>query len=121
MPAIASGKVKIRTIKQKQKNGDTYVLERHIVYDTNTKNNKVISSKLVAKIKKGEETPVATRPKRKKTEKVEISGNASDSIGTVVATRNKVGMMDIIDHIGRVSGIDDAIYHNTDIGTGQKG
>ena len=31
-----------------------------------------------------------------------------------------VGMMDIIDHIGKVSGIDDAVYSSTDIGTAQK-
>ena len=32
----------------------------------------------------------------------------------------RVGMMDIIDHIGKVSGIDEAIYANTDLGTAQK-
>lgn len=29
-------------------------------------------------------------------------------------------MMDIIDHIGKISGIDDAVFENTDIGTAQK-
>lgn len=29
-------------------------------------------------------------------------------------------MMDIIDHIGSVSGIDDAVYSSTDMGTAQK-
>ena len=29
-------------------------------------------------------------------------------------------MMDIIDHIGKTSGIDDAVYDNTDSGTAQK-
>ena len=29
-------------------------------------------------------------------------------------------MMDIIDHIGKVSGIDDAVYASTDLGTAQK-
>ena len=28
--------------------------------------------------------------------------------------------MDIIDHIGKISGIGDAVYHNTDVGTAQK-
>lgn len=32
----------------------------------------------------------------------------------------RVGMMDIIDHIGKASGIDEAIYANTDLGTAQK-
>ena len=38
----------------------------------------------------------------------------------VSASRKKVGMMDIIDHIGKTSGIDDAVYDNTDSGTAQK-
>ena len=32
----------------------------------------------------------------------------------------QVGMKDIIDHIGKVSGIDDAVYSSTDIDTAQK-
>ena len=38
----------------------------------------------------------------------------------ITASRNRIGMMELIDHIGTVSGIDGGIYCNTDIGTAQK-
>ena len=52
-----------------------------------------------------------------KGEKVLISEERSP---VVSASRTRVGMMDIIDHIGEISGIDDAVYGNTDRGTAQK-
>ena len=114
MPAKPSGEIKTKIVRQTQKNGDIYVLERKIKYDPEVKYNRVLSTKLISKIPKGETIPVATRPKRSKnsksTEKTEI----------VLARRNHVGMMDIIDHIGSVSGIDDAVYASTDTGTAQK-
>jgi len=114
MPAKPSGEIKTKIVRQTQKNGDIYVLVRKIKYDPEVKYNRVLSTKLISKIPKGETIPVATRPKRSKnsksTEKTEI----------VSARRNHVGMMDIIDHIGSVSGIDDAVYASTDTGTAQK-
>lgn len=114
MPAKPSGEIKTKIVRQTQKNGDIYVLERKIKYDPEVKYNRVLSTKLISKIPKGETIPVATRPKRSKnsksTEKTEI----------VSARRNHVGMMDIIDHIGSVSGIDDAVYASTDTETAQK-
>jgi transposase len=56
---------------------------------------------------------VPTRPKRTKEEK-----KADDSM--IVASRNREGMMQIIDHIGKVSGIDESVYRGTDLGTAQK-
>lgn len=117
MPAKASEEEKIRIVHQRQKNGDIYVIERRTIYDKDKKYNRVLSSRIISKIPKGEDTPVPTRPKRKKGEKVSIS-----QVARVVssASRMKVGMMDIINHIGDESGIDDAIYGNTDLGTAQK-
>lgn len=117
MPAKASGEIKTRIVHQPQKNGDIYVLERRTVYDPVKKYNKVLSSRIISKIPKGEDVPVPTRPKRSNAEKVSNSGTVS---AAVTASRSKVGMMDIIDHVGDVSGIDDAIYGNTDTGTAQK-
>lgn len=117
MPATASDGIKIRIVHQRQKNGDIYVLERRTCYDPIKKYNKVLSSKIISKIPKGEDTPVPTRPKRKSAEKVSNSGTPS---AAAKASRMKVGMMDIIDHIGKISGIDDAVFENTDIGTAQK-
>ena len=114
MPAKPSGEIKTKIIHQPQKNGDIYVLERKTIYDPDKKYNKVLSSKLIGKIPKGEKDPVPTRPKKRKTTK---SGKETEIVS---AKRMHVGMMDIIDHVGKVSGIDDAVYSSTDIGTAQK-
>jgi len=114
MPAKPSGKIKTATIKNPQKNGDIYILERQTLYDPVKKYNKVLSTKLVAKIPKGSEIPVPTRPKCASREK-----NGENS-KILTARRMHVGMMDIIDHIGKMSGIDDGIYASTDIGSAQK-
>lgn len=114
MPAKPSGEIKTRIIQQPQKNGDIYILERKTVYDPEKKYNRVLSTKLLSKIPKGETTPVPTRPKRNK------SSNCESNNEIVSAKRTHVGMMDIIDHIGSTSGIDDAVYASTDIGTAQK-
>ncbi len=117
MPRKASCEVKTRTVRQPQKNGDIYVIERQTRYDPVKKYNVVLSSRIIGKIPKGETLIVSTRPKRRLGEKVSIS---SEPDPLIKATRKKVGMMDIIDHIGKVSGIDDAIYAATDQGTAQK-
>ena len=114
MPAKASGEVKTRIVRNTQKNGDIYVLERQTVYCPDIKQTKVLSTKLLSKIPKGSETPVPTRPKKPDFEKEQkISKD-------ITASRDHVGMMEIIDHIGSVSGIDEGVYRNTDKGTAQK-
>ena len=114
MPAKPSEKIKTSTVHQTRKNGDIYVLERKTQYDPEKKYNRVLSTKLIAKIPKGETIPVATRPKRTKDSKSDPKNEI------VTAKRTHVGMMGIIDYIGSVSGIDDAVYASTDIGTAQK-
>jgi len=114
MPAKASGEVKTGVIPVPQKNGDVYLIERQTIYIPETKQTKVLKSKLLSKIPKGSEIPVPTRPKKSKSEK-KVGNN-----GEIVASRDRIGMMEIIDHIGLVSGIDEGIYSNTDIGTAQK-
>ena len=114
MPAKPSGQIKTSAIKKPQKNGDTYILERKTIYDPEKKYTKVLSTKLIAKIPKGSEIPVPTRPKHSKNSFL----NTKPEI--VSAKRTHAGMMDIIDHIDSVSGIDEAMYSSTDIGTAQK-
>jgi len=113
MPRKRSGEIKTVTVRQTQKNGDTYVHERQVIYDPGTKNNTILDSKLIGKIPKGTDEMVPTRPKRTKEEK-----EADDRM--IIASRNRVGMMQIIDHIGKASGIDEGIYRGTDLGTAQK-
>ena len=114
MPVKPSGEVKTQTVNVTQKNGDIYVMERQVLYDPVKKYNKILSSKLIAKIPKGEKTPVPTRSKRPKGCKSEQKSKK------LSALRQHVGMMDIIQHIGEESGIDDAVYASTDTGTAQK-
>jgi len=114
MPAKASGEIKTRTIRSTQKNGDIYILERQTVYDHDKKYDRIINTKLVAKIPKGSDAPIKTRAKRADSDK------KSELNTDLTASRVRVGMMDIIDHIGSASGIDAAIYRNTDTGTAQK-
>ena len=114
MPTTASGKVKTRIVRNTQKNGDIYVYERKTVYDPDKKWNKVLSAKLLSKIPKDTEVPVPTRPKKP------IFDKEPEISGEITASRDHIGMMEIIDHIGAASGIDDGIYDNTDIGTAQK-
>jgi hypothetical protein len=114
MPAKASGEIKTRIVNNAQKNGDIYVLERKTIYDPNKKRNKVLSTKLLFKIPKGSSTPVPTRPKKSCFDKV------STIPKEITASRDHVGMMEIIDHIGSASGIDDGLYGNMDLGTAQK-
>ena len=114
MPSIPSGEIKTVIVHVRQKNGDIYVLERKIKYDPEKKYNKILSAKLLSKIPKGSEIPVPTRAKRKKSD-----ANEADS-KIVTAERTRIGMMDIIEHVGQVSGIDDAVYGSTDYGTAQK-
>ena len=125
MPSKPSEEIKTRIIKHKQKNGDIYILERKTIYDAEKKYNKVISTKLITKIPKGTEIPVQTRPKKAKAEvNTEIASTLDSGNGStphqITASRMRVGMMNIIDHIGKVSGIDGAIYANTDNGTAEK-
>jgi transposase len=114
MPAKPSGEIKTRIVHNTQKNGDIYVLERKTVYDSDKKQDKVLSTKLLSKIPKGSETPIPTRPKRPYFDK------SSEIPGKITASREHTGMMELIDHIGTASGIDDGIYGYTDLGTAQK-
>jgi len=114
MPAKASGEIKTRIVHQTQKNGDIYVLERQTIYDPESKLTKVLSTKLMSKIPKGSQASVATRPKKPKDQ------NKHEVRGDITASRERIGMMDIIERIGVISGIDDGIYSNTDVGTAQK-
>ena len=125
MPSKPSNEIKTIIVNSKQKNGDTYVLERKIKYDVEKKHNKVLSTKLVAKIPKDTKIPVPTRPKRSNLNKnreiiTDSNGNSETDSDSIIASRMRVGMMKIIDHLGKASGIDQAIYSNTDMGTAQK-
>jgi hypothetical protein len=114
LSAQASGEIKTRIVHNTQKNGDIYILERKTIYDVDKKWNKVLSTKLLSKIPKDSKIPVQTRPKKPHLDR------EAKITKEITASRDHVGMMELIDHIGSVSGIDDGLYSNTDLGTAQK-
>ena len=119
MSRSASKEIKTSIIHQKQKNGDIYVLERKRVFDPEKGYTKIVSSKLIGKIPNGSREMVPTRPKKKNKKNDETDDFASHD-EHLTASRIKTGMMNIIDHIGKESGIDDGVYNNTDLGTAQR-
>lgn len=113
MPAKPSGEVKTGIIRKKQKNGDIYIYERQTVYDTEKKYNRILHSKLIAKIPKGSEEMVPTHHRQTETGGKDIKKKTSP------ADRH-IGMMDIIGFFGDTSGIDSDLYAVTDADTAKK-
>lgn len=109
MPRKASGQPKTKQVRRLQDNGDIYVYEVITLYNPKKRYNEHVSSKLLGKIPKGGDAIVPTRPKKSRKQAAVAS-----------ATRKTVGAMDILEWIGRESGIDDDLYHSTDQGIAQK-
>ena len=88
------GKLHVGRRVQRQKNGDIYVLERTTRYDQATKKTVTVAQKLLGKIVAGTTEMVPTRAKR------------PDGSARGMATRRHTGLTDILEHVGRVSGVD---------------
>lgn len=108
MPRKASGQPKIACIERKQANGDIYVYEVTTLYNPEKRYNEHVSSKLLGKKSENGIGLVPTRP-RKTINPVDAS-----------AICKTVGVTDILDWIGRESGIDDDLLRSGDRGTAQK-
>ena len=93
MPRKASGEPTTKLVRRLQNNGDIYVYEVTTLYNPKKKYNEHVSSKLLGKIPEGSNEIVPTRPKR------------SCNQNPAEATRKTVGVTDILDWIGRESGI----------------
>jgi transposase len=108
MPKKASQDPKTRQINIKRNNGDTYVYERITKYNPEKRFNEVVSSRLIGKIPAGKTEIVPTRPRR------------NNSGVTRTASCKRVGVTDILDWIGRESGIDQDLFNATDRATAEK-
>ncbi len=82
--------------RETRPNGDIYVYERITAYDKKTKKTYTVSQTIKGKIKSGTQKIVPTRPKKRKGE-----------AGTIEATRLHTGLTDILEWVGKASGIDD--------------
>lgn len=107
MPRKASGHPRVQEVRRPQKNGDTYIFEVTTLYNPDKRYNEHVSSKLVGKIPNGGKEIIPTRPRRISTR-------------TTAASRANVGITDILEWIGRESGIDDDMMASADKGIAQK-
>lgn len=117
MPKKYTGKTTTSRVERRRPNGDIYVYEEERKYDQEKKYAKTISSKLIGVKKKGTDKIVPTREKRKF---VSITKEEVDPLGDVKAVRKHVGMMDIIDHMAKTSGVDEDMRLATDLPTANK-
>ncbi len=107
MPRKASGEPRTQRIERHQKNGDIYIYEVTSLYNPQKRYNEHISSKLLGK-KAADGTIVPTRPRK------------TSKIADTIAVRKKIGAADILEWVGKESGIDEDLICSTDKGTAQK-
>ena len=108
MPRKASGEPKVKRIERPQSNGDIYIYEVTTLYNPEKRYNEHVSSRLLGKKSPDGNGIVPTRPRRS----LKTANNT--------AVRKTVGVTDILEWIGRESGIDDDLFNSTDKGTAQK-
>lgn len=107
MPRKASGEPKTKRVERRQANGSVYIYEVTTLYNPVKRYNEHVSSKLLGK-KAADGSIISTRPRK----------SSADAVLT--ASRKTVGVTDILEWIGKASGIDDDLISSTDKGTSQK-
>ena len=112
-----TGKISTRVIERKQKNGTIYVIEEKRQYNREKGYTETIESNLLGVKMSADGKVVNTRPRRTFVNKTVTE---VDPTGKVTATRKHVRMMDIVDHVADISGIDEDIYSSTDLPTAKK-
>lgn len=108
MPRKASGEPKVKRVERLQSNGDIYIYEVTTRYNPEKRYNEHVSSKLLGKKSPDGTGILPTRPRK------------TPGTNETAAVRRTVGAMDILEWIGRESGIDDDMLSSADIGTAQK-
>jgi len=93
------GDIRVIQVRQKKANNVTYVYERTVKYNPQTRNNDVLSSKLIGKItpdSNGEIIPTKFRAKPQ-----------PKNMNMETISRHHMGMMSLLDWVGAASGIDE--------------
>ncbi len=98
MPKQITGKTHVGERHERRPNGDIYIYERITAYNEKTQKTYTVSQKLKGKIKLETREMVPTRPKKRKGE-----GNVFGAI------RRHTGLTDILEWVGKASGIDDDV------------
>ena len=116
MSRPVSGAVKSSLVRVKKENGDIYVYERKRKYDPTVGYTRTFEHHLVGKIKAGTDTIIPTRPRKDPRQKVaEEKNNASE-----VITWGHEGVTEILEWIGKESGIDEDLRECLDDGRARK-
>lgn len=95
MAKPVTGKTHVGERRERRPNGDMYIYERVTAYDEKTRKTYTVSQKLQGKIKAGTQEMLPTRPKKRKGE---------DAMACAV--RRHSGLTDILEWVGKTSGID---------------
>ena len=98
MAKPVTGKTHVGQRRERRPNGDIYIFERVTAYDENARRTYTVSQKLQGKIKAGTTEMIPTRPKNRK-------GDSAIACGV----RRHSGLTDILEWVGKASGIDDDV------------
>jgi hypothetical protein len=109
MPKPITGKTHVGERRERRPNGDIYIYERITAYNEKTQKTYTVSQKLKGKIKSGTQEMTPTRPKKRKGER-----------GFINAVRRHTGLTDILEWIGKASGIDDGVLSSFSEGDATK-
>jgi len=109
MPKPITGKTHVGERRERRPNGDIYIYERITAYNEKTGKTYTVSQKLKGKIKPGTRELVPTRPKKRKGERSRVD-----------AVRKHTGLTDILDWVGKASGIDDDVLSSFSEGDATK-
>ena len=116
MSRPVSGAVKTYLVRVKKENGIIYVYERKRRYDPEVGYTRTFDSHLLGKIMPGTDEIVSTRPRRKPTQ--DSGENKPAAVEEV--TWGHAGVTNILERVGKESGIDDDIRRSLDEGRAQK-
>ena len=116
MSRPVSGAVKTSQVRVKKENGIIYVYERKRRYDPEVGYTRTFDSHLLGKIMPGTDEIVSTRPRRKPTQ--DSGENKPAAVEEV--TWGHAGVTNILERVGKESGIDDDIRRSLDEGRAQK-
>lgn len=103
-----TGKIHVGERREKRPNGDIYIYDRVTSYDEKTRKTCTVSLKLKGKIKAGTDEIIPTRPKKSKQQ------------SPVNATRQHTGLTDILEWVGKSSGIDNDVRTSFSEGDAKK-
>ena len=116
MARPVSGEVKTSQVRVKKENGDIYVFERKRKYDPKVGYTRTFDYRLIGKIKAGTDTIVPTRPRRKPEQGTRQE--KTDAVEAVDWGHN--GVTDILEQMGKMSGIDHDLRRCLDEGRARK-